>query len=527
MTYLNRLAWAVAVLGISICWQATAGAQEAAADDAAATAEAEPAPEAMRAKEAEDALAQGRQLAAEKRYKEAIAAYNAAIAVERNWDEPLIAKGDALKELKDYDGAIKAYTQALNFNSNAVGAYIGRGEAAMESGQMDIASNDFSMAMELDPNNARLLSNVGHILVLSSDLVGAVQRLDDALALNDQDARAYRDRAMAHAGLGEYEKAEADVRRAMEVDPADFENFMAAANVFLNQNKFQEAIDALSRAIEAYVPERPGDPPKFVGGYLSRADAYLKYAENETDSAKAQAALQAVINDADALLSTSEDRPESGAAFYYKGRALRVLQRYSDAVAAFTKAIQKGTARDASYLADAIYFRGICWYYLGEAELARGDFEQASSTGGGYQDPRIFLWIGYTHHTQGDYRAAIDSYNEAIAKAPNLALAHVNKGRAYMDLEEYRRAIESFNNAVRAEPTVGEHYYNVGFAYMKLGEHKKAADFLNLALQQDDPQPKMYRLMASAMRELGRQQLAAQYEEQARQAEARQQASGS
>ncbi|MCC6491766.1 MAG: tetratricopeptide repeat protein [Pirellulales bacterium] len=522
MTYVKHLAVFALLLGFSAYGTATSRAQDATTAETPAAGDELA---AMRPKDAIAALDEGRKLAAEKNYKEAVAAFNRAISLDETYVEALIGKADALRELKDYQAASNVYTQALNIDVNAVPAYIGRGEAALELGQMDIASTDFSMALQMDPNNARLLSDVGHIMV-NSDPVGAIQRLDDALAINDQDARAYRDRGMAHVLLGEYEKAEADVRRSVEVDPTDHENFMVEANVYLMQNKYDPAIEALTNAINAYQPERPGDPVKYVTGYLSRAGANLRIAEQEKDSEKAQTALQAVIADADALLAVSEERPESGSAYFYKGRALRMLQRYSDAVAALTQAIEKGAGQDVNYLADAIYFRGICWYYLGEAELARGDFEQASSTGGGYQDPRIYLWIGYTHHVQGDFREAINSYNEAIAKAPNLALAHVNKGRAYMDLNEYRRAIESFNNAVRAEPTVGEHYYNVGFAYLKLREYKKASDFLNLALQQENPQPKMYRLMATALRGLGRDQLAGQYEEQARQAEARQQASG-
>jgi tetratricopeptide (TPR) repeat protein len=499
-------------------------AQESEADESADGA-SEPAPEAMRDPDAVAAVEQGVSLMQQGNFKEAIGAFNKAIAIDATFVEAYIGKGDALRELKDYRNAMTAYTQALNINVNAVPAYIGRGEAAMEVGQVDIASTDFDTAMQLDPNNPRLLSDVGHLAVQQQDPVGAIQRLDDALAMNDQDARAYRDRGLAHVMLGEFDKAEADVRRAVELDPANHENFMVQANVYQVQNKHEQAIQAITQAINAYKPQRPGDPAVYVSGYLARANASLRLAEQEKQGAKAQGALQSVIADADALLAQSEDRPEAGTAFYLKGRALRMLQRYSDAVAAFTKAIEKAS-QDAAYLADAIYFRGICWYYLGEPELARGDFEQASSTGGGYQDPRIFLWIGYTHHTEGDYREAIDSYNEAIAKAPNLALAHVNKGRAYMDLREYRRAIESFNNAVRSEPTVGEHYYNVGYAYMRLREYRKAVDFFNLALQQENPQPKMYRMMATALRELGRDELAGQYEQRARQAEAQQQAAG-
>jgi tetratricopeptide (TPR) repeat protein len=127
----------------------------------------------------------------------------------------------------------------------------------------------------------------------------------------------------------------------------------------------------------------------------------------------------------------------------------------------------------------------------------------------------VYLWIGFTYHSQENYRQAIDYYSQAIAKSPLFALAHVNKGRAYMDLREYNKAIESFNNAIRSEPDVGDHYYMAGRAYIQLADYQKAVDFLNLALRQKNPKPEMYRAMAEALRGLGRNELADQYERQA------------
>ncbi|HMP08100.1 MAG TPA: tetratricopeptide repeat protein, partial [Lacipirellulaceae bacterium] len=243
----------------------------------------------------------------------------------------------------------------------------------------------------------------------------------------------------------------------------------------------------------------------------------LRLAEADAEGAARTQALEGAIADANAVVDAYEDRfPETGRALYRRGRAERLLERYSDAVDSLSKAIQQVPAgQSIEYLSDAYLFRGICWYHIGSYDLARGDFEQASSIGSGFQDPRVFLWIGYTHHAQGNYRQAIEAYSNAISKAPSFALAHVNKGRAYMDLREYRKAIESFNHAIRHEPNVGDNYYNVGMAYIKLEDFEKAVEFLRLALKQENPQPKMYRAMATALRALGRNDLAAEYESQA------------
>jgi tetratricopeptide (TPR) repeat protein len=523
MTHVQRFGLAAMVAALAAFGGASVHAQDP-AEGAAAGATG-----FIRDPAVQAAFDSGVKLLGEKNFKGALAEFNKALQVDPTFPEAHVGKGDALKALEDFQSAAIAYSRAIEIDQNSAAAYNGRGEALLKVGQVDGAAADFSRALELDPSNPVILSNLGHILInYSRDPVAAIRRLDDALSQNDKDARAFRDRGYAHALLQDFEKAEADLKKAAEVDPSDYENFAVMANVYLFQENLPAGIDALTQAIAAYKPKTAMEPKKYLAGYLSRADAWRTIAEKETDRAKAETALNNAIADADAVINDNPDKfPEAGRAQYRKGRALRMLQKYSEAVDAFTLALEGIPAgQDAEYVADANMYRGICWYYIGSHDLARGDFEQASSVGGGFGDPRVFMWIGFTHHQQGDYREAIKSYSEAISKAPNFALAHTNKGRAYMDLKEYERAIESFNSAIRAEPSVGEHYYDVGRAYTKLEDYQKAEHFLNLALRKKDPQPKMYRLMATTLRELGRDELAEEYERKAEQDKPQQAAGG-
>jgi tetratricopeptide (TPR) repeat protein len=458
-----------------------------------------------------------------RKYTEAIAAFQAAIDRDRLFAEAHLGKAEALKELEDYQTAAMVYSRALEINSQSPLAYNGRGECFMEMTPPDynMAMNDFNNALDLDRSYADALSNLGHIYVnFGNDPQRGMNYLDEALAINPQDARAYRDRGLAHAQLREFIEAVADLQQAIATDNTDYENFETLATIHLAQEQYAEAADALTQAIASYKDRKDvksGEPKIYLNGHILRADARLRFAETAADTDARQAAIEGALADADAVLADYPDRfPESGRALFRRGRAERMLERYSDAVDSFRRSIEAvPPGQGIEYISDAFLFRGICWFYIGSLDLARGDFEQASATGNGFQDPRIFLWIGFTHHKQGEYREAIEAYSQAIAKSPAFALAHTNKGRAYMDLQEYDKAIESFNDAIRAEPDVGEHYYNVGFAYIQLEEFQTAVDFLNLALRQDSPEPKMYRAMAVALRGLGRDQLAEEYEQQA------------
>jgi tetratricopeptide (TPR) repeat protein len=479
---------------------------------------AEEAPEGIRIPEAQAAYDSGKQLLAEGKFKEAVGKFNEATTIDQGFADAFILKGDAMHAAKDFEGAFQSYSRAISIDGSLGPAYAGRGEVALELRNIDLASADLARALELDPNNPKVLSSLGHLMInYLGDATGALKKLDDALALNPQDARAYRDRGWAHAQLREFTEAMADLQKAVETDPNDYENYERLASIALFQEQYQPAIDALTKAIEVYKPKQRTDPAQFITGYILRADAHMRIGEKETDPARRTAEFEAAVADADAVLGIYPDRfPESGLALYRRGRALRMLERYAEAIKALTSAIQNvPPGQDVAYLSEAYMFRGICWYYTGSYQLARGDFEQAGSIGNGYQDPRVDLWVGLTHHKESDFREAIDAYSKAVAKDPSFAIAYVNRGRAYADLKEWRRAIENFNDAIRVEPSDAEHYYSTGRAYLRLEEFEQAASFLELALLQENARPQMNRAMAEAMRGLGRDELAAEYERKA------------
>ena len=445
----------------------------------------------------------------------AVQEFDKALAVDDGtFAELHFGRAEALRELEDYQNAAKSYTNAVQVKDDYAQAYNGRGTCFREMGDLNLAFNDFQSAAELDRNDASIAANFGDILVNNlQDPTQAMQYLDRAIELDAENAEAYRNRGWAHTLLREFENGIADLNKATELDPEDYETYQRLASVHQAEEDLQLSIDALSKAIEHYEPEESSDPDTYINGYLQRAAARMELAKkDDTSPAQHSELYKGVIADTKAVLEEFPDRyPESGLAFYRLGTAQRMQGLFAEAITSFTDAIQLIPAgSDGSYMGEAYLLRGICWFYQDQNELARGDFKEAAAKS--LEDPRPYLWIGYTQAKEKKYRKAIESYGEAAARNPNFSLAHVNRGLAYMQLRDYRKALDNFNEAIRAEPTEPKHFVKRGRAHELLGEAQKALDSYNLALLRDGDYADANRGAARAMQALGRPGLGNQYQ---------------
>ena len=447
----------------------------------------------------------------------AIEAFDQAIAADDGtFAELHFGRGEALRELEDYQNAVKSYTNAVQVKDSFAQAYNGRGICFREQGDLGLAFNDFQNAAELDRNDSSIAANFGDALVNNAnDPTQAMQYLDRAIELDAENAEAYRNRGWAHTLLREFEEGIEDLNKATELDPTDYETYQRLASVHLAEEDYQLSIEALSKAIENYEPEKSSDPDTYINGYLQRAATRMTLAKEDDKTPEQNRGLyQAIITDAEAVLEEFPDRyPESGLALYRLGTAQRMQGLFAKASISFTDAIQMVPAgTDGSYVGEAYLLRGICWFYQDQNELARGDFKEAASKS--LDDPRPYLWIGYTQAKEGKYRKAIESYGEAAARNPNYSLAYVNRGLAYIELKDYKKAVVNFNQAIRAEPTEPKHFYKRGRTYEMLGDTQKALDSYNLALLRDSSFSAARQGASRAMQGLGRPGLGHLYQNQ-------------
>lgn len=81
---------------------------------------------------------------------------------------------------------------------------------------------------------------------------------------------------------------------------------------------------------------------------------------------------------------------------------------------------------------------------------------------------------GNEYYGQGDYQAALESYNQAIKLDPLYAKAYYNRGLAYGALNNYQMAIEQYSKSIQISPKSSMVYNNRGIIYYNLKRYQEA-----------------------------------------------------
>jgi tetratricopeptide (TPR) repeat protein len=117
-------------------------------------------------------------------------------------------------------------------------------------------------------------------------------------------------------------------------------------------------------------------------------------------------------------------------------------------------------------------------YHLGLAHRANHDFEQAENHYRTAIEQPILeclklgahINLGSLLKAQQDWVGAIACFEQAVAIAPDFAIAHYNLGVAHRARGYLEPAITAYEAAIRLDPTYAEAHQNLGVALFKLGK---------------------------------------------------------
>ena len=291
----------------------------------------------------------GRQLASLGRHREALEAYERALALEPRHVEALNNRGLALAALGQHARAIESYDAALAQRPHYPRALNNRGLALAALGRHDAALESYDRALALEPGYLPALINSADSLTLLRRNAAALARLEQAVACREAGPLRLRI-GLSLAAVGEHRKAIALFDAVSSAEPRRVDVGVALC----------KSLFALGDA----------------AGTLAAAGRVLAIEPMEPTALDCQGlALQQLGRDEEALSTWSrllDARPLSAEAFCNRATSLKRLGRIAAARASLDRAIAIDPA-----LSVAHYNRAVLFDELGDRQHALEDCHRA------------------------------------------------------------------------------------------------------------------------------------------------------
>ena len=202
-----------------------------------------------------------------KRYDEAFAAYDKALALKPDLAEAWLGRGNVFTELKRYDEAFAAYDKALALKPDLAEAWLGRGNVFTELKRYDEAFAAYDKALALKPDLAEAWLGRGNVFYELKRYDEAFAAYDKALALKPDLAEAWLGRGNVFSELKRYDEAFAAYDKALALKPDLAEAWLGRGNVFSELKRYDEAFAAYDKAFSL--------KPELVGAEGSRLHAKM------------------------------------------------------------------------------------------------------------------------------------------------------------------------------------------------------------------------------------------------------------
>jgi tetratricopeptide (TPR) repeat protein len=370
---------------------------------------------------------------------------------------------------------------------------------------MELASTCYLQAAALDPDEPKTHYQLARVKDALGEYDDALEQIDAAIALNDTFAPAHWRRGEWLAQSGRIDEAEQSLRRAVELAPESAATVQSLASVLLQREKFEEARSLL----EAYNARHPDQPymnqllgTTYVGlgrveqGRRLLANAYGKPAPSDdpwgAEIARMSTGYLVIIQHAkflatngqpenalkelDALLEyypedirllnqiastyTTMRRPEQAITFLEKSIAIKPEQFAAQLNLAYRyeqigrrdlamKHVDIAIANDPRKT-DALVQKGRLLILDQDFPAAAAILEQAIAMGADH--PMNLVTIGQVRDRMGDAEEALDWFQKAIDRSPDLVSAHIGVAMALAGLHDAAGAREALANARRMAP---------------------------------------------------------------------------
>jgi serine/threonine-protein kinase len=333
---------------------------------------------------------------------------------------------------------------------------------------VDLAIAAFQKAVTLDPKYALALAGLAQAWWRRYELTKDPEAIDAAwanvsraLALNDRLALVHITAGMVHAGKGEYERAESEFRRALELDPLSADAYRELGAVLLKLDQTARAEETYKKAVELRKDDALS--VKQLGVFYFKTGRYPE----------AERCFRQVIR----------MTPDSAKAYSNLGAVYKQEGRNSDASEAFQKSVSiEPTVNGYNNL-------GYYYYYDGRYSDAAAQFKSAAALApddsqlwGNLAD--AYRWVPeLKSHAPEVYRHAVDLIGREIDINPRDAELHSRLATYRVALGDRPAALKEIERALELAPTDRSVRFKAALVYEQTGQRDRALQALAAAIR--------------------------------------------
>jgi predicted O-linked N-acetylglucosamine transferase (SPINDLY family) len=259
----------------------------------------------------------GNALQALRRFEEAVASYDRALALDAACALAHNNRGNALCELKQYAAAIRSYDRALALDARNANFHYNRGNALLALGQHAAAVGCFEQALALREDLPNAHNNRGLALLALKEYRAALAGFERALAFAPGFVEGHYNRGLALMGIGDQAAAIGSFDRALALRSGYADAWYCRGNGLSELGRYEDALESYGHAIAL-------DP--------GHADAHNNRGN----------ALNALLHYAEALPCferSIELRPGQAEVHSNRSNVLRDLGRHEEAAAGYATAL--------------------------------------------------------------------------------------------------------------------------------------------------------------------------------------------
>ncbi len=349
------------------------------------------------------------------------------------------------------------------------------------------AKVELEKAIALRADNGNPYKLMAELLLKENDIKNAEEYALKAVKLSN-DAESYSIYSKIMFMQNKFDNAITSIKKAIEFEPYNFKHYYDLGEVYYGSKQYDNALKAFQNAVH-YNPQdissnfRIGNVLEAMG---KNDDAYFQYekiitridknfapahfrmgvlADKKGDVAKAISKFQ-----------TAVDIDNTNAEYlYYLGKAQYSSNDVMKAKENLEKAARLAPDNSAIHL-----YLGMAYDYLGETGKALDEYNKSFKINSSNTEPLVRA--ANIFRSQGDYDKAMELLNRALKIEPKRETIYYALGLLYEEKSELEKAISNYKKALSLNENYPDPYYSLGFIYFKLGRNAEARESFKKSL---------------------------------------------